>query len=198
MSRFQIRLNQTLASQTVYNVTYWDLPGETELELEAFADALRASFASGGIAAPMSNLWSLNSIQARLMEGDGPFSQLVGFTSGAFAGVNAVAPLPLQSALLISLSALAPRPNRGRIYFAGLTEDANTTSAQVLSTTRDIFEALVTEWAAGLTTSEGDAFLRIVRPNFTTNVWTLFNPVDFVVSSQEWATQRRRRRGVGI
>lgn len=197
MANFQVRFDQTWLGETIYNVTYWQLPGSDEAALEAYADAVRASFVTH-ILSMMSDDWSLDSLTVRQMDGGLPFSQLVGFTLGQLVGGATGENLARQTALLVSTAALAGRPNRGRLYFGGLTEFTNTALGNAQATHVDAFEAMVLDWANGLTTAVGDAFLRIARPNFLTNLWTASNAVSFVSGRTIWATQRRRRPGVGV
>jgi hypothetical protein len=197
MANFQVRIDQVVGSQVVNNVTYWQFPDNLADTLQDFANSLRASYVTW-VDDAFHTSWTYQSITCRQMDGGGAFTTLVVPTSGALAGTNTNNLLPYASALLISTGFLGPKPNRGRIYFGGLTEESNNLDATIFSTHRTNFEGLVKAWRDGLTTSQGSCFLRIARPNFTANNWTLNNPVESVIARTQWATQRRRRPGVGV
>lgn len=197
MADFQVVTNQLLDTGVQNNVMYWQLPDNQAATIQGFADALRTSYVDN-VEAVLSSSWTLESITVRQMDGGLPFSQEIAFTAGALAGDSNAAIIPAQCALLVSTSVLGGKPNRGRIYFSALTVSANTNNGRVLSTTGLLFEDLVEEWRDGLDTGAGNAFLRIARPNFSLNDWTLDNPVETVIHRSIWATQRRRRPGVGV
>lgn len=198
MANFQIVIDQLVGTETVKNVTYWQLPDNQALTVQTFADNLRGTYVTHGVAAILSSTWTLNSITVRQMDGGGAFSQQIAFALGTLAGSDAADLLPYQNALLVSTGFLGAKPNRGRIYFGGLTEGANAALGTATLGVRDAFEDMVETWRDGVATGAGNAFLRIARPNFTLNNWTLNNPVESVVARVQWATQRRRRPGVGV
>jgi hypothetical protein len=197
MPNFQVRFDQLLDTEVIYNVTNWEFPGNTLAMKQQFADVIRNLYAVN-LASALTNQWSMQSMTFRQMDGGGAFTEIIDFTSGELVGTSAANMLPTQTALLVSLGYLGPRPNRGRIYFAGLTEDSNNGSGEVLSSTRDTFAGVVEAMADGITLTGGAAFLRIARPDYSTNTWTLNNPVETVIGRTFWATQRRRRKGVGV
>lgn len=196
MANFQVTHNQTLGNQVQNNVTYWQLPDNLAATLQGFVDGLRARY-DVEIKALCSTGWTFSGCTLRQMDGGGAFSQEIPFSSGDLDGTDAAARLPYQSALLVSTTVLAAKPNRGRIYFGGLTEASNNSSGQVEATTLDNFVRLVEDMRDGIATGAGNAFLRIARPNFALNDWTLDNPVETVIARTNWASQRRRRPGTG-
>lgn len=197
MANFQVVLDQVLGSETVKNVTYWQLPDNQATTLQTFADNLRGTYLTPAVQSLLHTSWVLNSLTVRQMDGAGAFSQLITFGLGPLTGGHVGNPMPTQMALLVSTGFLGSKPNRGRIYFAGLTEESNNAAGTVLSGTADTFQTMVEVWRDGVATGAGNAFLRIARPNFTLNNWTLNNPVESVIARVIWAGQRRRRVGVG-
>jgi len=197
MANFQIVLDQQVGDEVVKNVTYWQLPDNQALTLQTFADNLRGTFVVPDLIGWLATTWTLLSLTVRQMDGGGAFSQLVTFGLGPLLGTSTGHQLPTQDALIVSTGFLGPKPNRGRIYFGGLVEDANTGTGQPVLAARQDFQDAVEVWRDGVATGAGNAFLRIARPNFTTNTWTLNNPVESVIARNIWGTQRRRRIGVG-
>jgi len=197
MANFQIVLDQQIGDEVCKNVTYWQLPDNQSATLQTFADNLRGTFVTPDLVGWLSTNWTLLSITARQMDGGGAFSQLVTFGLGPLVGGSLGQQLPTQLALLVSTGFLGPKPNRGRIYFGGLVEDANTGTGQPVLAARDDFQTAVEVWRDGVATGAGNAFLRIARPDFLANNWVLNNPAESVIARNQWATQRRRRLGVG-
>ena len=197
MANFQIGLDQQIGDEVCKNVTYWQLPDNQTATLQTFADNLRGTFVTPDLVGWLSTNWTLLSITARQMDGGGAFSQLVTFGLGPLVGGSLGQQLPTQLALLVSTGFLGPKPNRGRIYFGGLVEDANTGTGQPVLAARDDFQTAVEVWRDGVATGAGNAFLRIARPDFLANNWVLNNPAESVIARNQWATQRRRRLGVG-
>jgi len=197
MANFQIVLDQQIGDEVCKNVTYWQLPDNQSATLQTFADNLRGTFVTPDLVGWLSTNWTLLSITARQMDGGGAFSQLVTFGLGPLVGGSVGQQLPTQLALLVSTGFLGPKPNRGRIYFGGLVEDANSGTGQPVLDARDDFQTAVEVWRDGVATGAGNAFLRIARPDFLANDWILNNPVESVIARNIWGGQRRRRIGVG-
>lgn len=198
MANFQVVLDQLVDTEVIKNVTYWQLPDNQTATLQGFADNLRGTYVVPDVIASLHTSWSLQSLTVRQMDGGGAFSQLITFGLGALSGTAIEHLLPTQDALLISTGFLGPKPNRGRIYFGGLTEAANEAGGVTNATVRGLFRQMVEIWRDGVATGAGNAFLRIARPDFLNNTWTLNNPVESVIARGFWATQRRRRFGVGV
>lgn len=191
MANFQMRLDQRLLGEAIYNITYWELPADDSVTLQEFADGIRASYVTH-VEPYLSNDWSIEGITVRQMDGAGAFSFPQPFTSGTLVGGSASNNLPLFNALLVSTGYIGPRPNRGRVYFGGVTEGSNDTDATWLGPDLQAFVDLVTAWKDGISTTAGSAFLRIVRPDFTLNSWTLSSPIDTVIGRTNAATMRSR------
>lgn len=191
MSNVQVTIRQTYFSKFVANVTNWQFPNTTATTYQEFADALRASYVTN-VVADMSNNWDLDDIDLRIFDGNPPFTTRQSFTSGKLTGTNTNHFLPRQVALLVRLVYTQGRPNRGRVFFPGLTE-APSDEGSWDTLTLGRYVTLVNAWKNGLSTTAGSCFLRIARPNFVTNVWTLDNPVESAQGVSPAATIRNRR-----
>jgi len=192
MANFQVRLDQVIDSEVIYNITYWEFPADDVVTLQEFADALRTSYVDNTVG-KFASAWTLEGITLRQMDGGGAFTFFQPFTDGPLPGDNLNHLLPFTNALLVSTGYVGSRPNRGRIYFGGLTEAANNPNGRWDEDSSLDFEAMVQEWRDGLSTSAGSVFLRIARPDFDNNVWELSNPVNTVASRRVPATMRSRR-----
>lgn len=192
MANFQVRMDQKVFNEVIYNVTYFQLPDASPATLQEFADEIRARFATR-VGAIMSDNWSLDSLTMRQMDGGGAFTFTQPFTSGVLEGTEGTGVLPLFNALLVSTGYIGSRPNRGRLYFGGLTEASNNTQGEWNGVDATAYQDLVQDMVDGITTTAGSAFLRIARPDFPANIWTLNNPIDTVIGRQETATMRSRR-----
>lgn len=191
MANVQVTIRQTYFSKFVANVTNWQFPNTTATTYTEFADALRATYVTN-VVADMSNNWTLDDLDMRIFDGAPPFTTRVGFTSGQLTGANTNHFLPRQVALIVRLVYSQGRPNRGRVYFPGLTEAPSDEGAWDLLTLGR-YATMVNSWATGLATTAGSVFLRIARPNFTLNTWTLDNPVELTQGVQPAGTIRNRR-----
>jgi len=193
MANVQIVLNYEIFDKPMANVTYWQMPEFSVSYLQNFADALRVSLVAHWQTLVTDHATFLGII-ARQMDGGGAFSLPIEPTAGALPGQNTNPALPTTVALLVSTSANAARPNRGRIYFGGLCEN-NQEDSQWGNGSLTAFEDMVTSWATGLTVAGGNSFLRIARPDFAANDWVGNNPVELVVARPFPATIRNRRLG---
>ncbi len=193
MANFQVTIKQTVLGRDMMNVTNWQLASNTAQYLQDFTDALRASFFNN-VLNQVANDWTFRSLVFRQMDGGAPFTVEVTPTLGDLIGLDGNEVLPTTVCMLVSTIYVGGRPNRGRCYFAGLTEQAQA-NGTFDSAARTAWQNLVTGWATGMPVTGGTAFLRIARPNFTTNTWTLDNPVNTVIARTNPATQRKRRLG---
>jgi hypothetical protein len=193
MPNFQVTYNQDLMGKEVLNVCNWQLADNTDTYIAAFVESLRASYATH-VQAYLSDDWSLESFTLRQMDGGLPFTTEVVPASGAIAGSATAGFLPSTVAMLVSTVYVGGRPNRGRVYFAGLTEQHQDNSAWSVATT-NAFRDLVQAWADGLVVAGGNAFLRIARMDYPANNWALNNPVNNVIARTNPASQRKRRLG---
>jgi hypothetical protein len=193
MANIQVVISQTLLSKTVLNVTNWQIGSVSDTSIQDLADSLRASYVAH-VQPVLTDNWRFDRIEVREMDGGSPFTIVKEPTLGALIGGSTGDNLPTTVALLVSTSATAPKPNRGRVYFCGLSEISQTNSAWE-PTTLNLFEDLVQEWADGLVVTGGNAFLRIARVDYGLNIFTANNPVEGVIAQVSPATIRNRRLG---
>lgn len=186
-------LNQTLFGEPLKNVLVVSNLVADAQEVQALADSIRADFDLG----PHDQLtteWSLDSITAVFDPGPGQYSHESSFTLGSLLGTNANQALPNQDCLLVSTSRLGPAPNRGRIYFSGLTEGA-LDNGEWSTAAKASFENMVESWAtSGIPGQVQTSYLRIGRRDNLGNL-TITAPVEAWIARNIPATQRRRRRG---
>jgi len=190
-----ITLNQTLGSEYAANVLCFSNVREDENQLQAIADAIRFEYETH-VRDVLSTSWSLDSIDVSFL-GDTEITYTVNvpFTDGPLAGADPDDILPTQCALLASTSYVGPKPNRGRIYFMGLTEN-NTEDGVWTAPTIGRFALLVDEFVQGIVSAPDTVFLRILgRPIPDKRPTYISSPVQLATIRGRVATQRRRRRG---
>lgn len=183
---------QVLFGEECANVWCFSNMPETLPAMQEMADNIRVLW-NLTLAPEQDNNWTLNSLLFVLDPGPSQFSVRVPFTSGPLVGGDAGDALPNQTALLVSTSALAPRPNRGRVYFAGVTEGdltAGVWSSDALDGATDLVTGLAID---GVEHADGRAFLRIARRDAAGAI-EVSNPVEGILARAIPATQRRRRR----
>jgi len=193
MANYQVTFNQIVGTKPIVNVFYMTTTGGTP-DGQAFADDFRAALVAYSCDDNQSNAWSATGLSLRQMDGGGAFSLDYPFTSGALVGADASGALPAGSCLLVSLQSENARPNRGRVYVGGLSENALSGGLFPVGA-RTPWRDLFNDYANGRVVSGVEWSLRIARPDFIGNTWTLDNPVDVVAARQNPASQRRRRLG---
>lgn len=191
MANVQVVLKFSQYGQDVLNVTNWQFAQYSDAYIQSFVDSLRSSLVANWQTEATSSI-TFTGVQTRLFDGLGPYTVDKDPTLGPLQGADAVQALPTQVALLVSTLYSGPRPNRGRIYFGGLGENHQVDS-QWEATVLASYEALVTQWANGLTVTGGNAFLRIARVDFANNVWLADSPVETIIARPRPATIRNRR-----
>lgn len=187
-----VSMNQTVLNQEVKNILCFSNVTEDADELQDFADAIRDSWVS--VIDNLHTSWSLENLTISFLDATSvTYSVDVDFTAGPLGGTNANDPTPTTNSLLIATSYVGPRPNRGRVYFCGLTE-VDTNDGLWVTGVAVEFRNLVQEWADGVAVTGNTYFLRILRrPN--PPEWDTYtsNPVTGTSLKSVPATQRRRR-----
>lgn len=198
MADGQVIMEQMLQSQRVQNVfTFTNLPNDSVTRQE-WADNFRAQMSIDLPAGTFSNQWLTEGVTFKYNDSFPSFSVTVPFSAGDFTGIG-VSALANQTALLVSTLYAGQKPNRGRVYFAGNTEqDFDATgrfTGAVRDTRVDFIESLRDGilWDGGVQVSQ----LRIGRVD-SQGTLILSNPVETVRGTLVPATQRRRRIGSGI
>lgn len=192
-------LNQRLLAQTLQNVLVFSNIPTDEPGRQSMADGLRTSFAGTIPQTERSNNWQLENVTFIYNDSLPIYSVDVDFTLGPYVGSDAANNLPLQVALLVKTAIVAAPPNRGRTYFGGLTTAAINDSAEFGSTHIQSCVDFLEDLADGIsyTGGAGVAYLRIARRDAAGTI-IASNPVESITGDANPATQRRRRKGVGI
>lgn len=197
-----IILNQRWLGQECRNVIVVSNLQEDVSFLQDTADSIRAAFnmdyGAGAVwVQNLDNAWELYSTTFSFNEAGGPptYSIEMPFTLGPISGNQATTtPMATQTAMLISLGATAPPPNRGRIYLPGITSASMTQEGTWQSSALNRARALWENWAVnGL----NGTFLRVSRRDEAGRIITT-RAVDSVIAQPVPATIRRRRLGQGI
>lgn len=187
-----VTLNQKLKNEVVANVLAFSNVQQEAGWLTDFADQIRLHFVSYLIDL-LSDEWSMENITVGFINGaQVEYSVDVDFTLGELFGQAGGETLPTTVALLVSTAYIGPRPNRGRIYFAGMVEQNcinGIFSPGLVTAAEEMVEAM----ANGINVPGGNPFLRIMgRPNLNRPNY-VSNPIDLVTGRDIPATQRRRR-----
>lgn len=197
MADVLVTLNQTSQGQVMQNVICFSNMTETNADLQALADQLRANYAAN-VLSLQSTSWSLDSIDVGFIDGDTiSYTVNVPFTLGPLVGTGSGERQANQLALMVRLVSVGPKPNRGRIYFGGLTE-GSLEDGLWLASHGQSFENIVDFWIAGFALDSTTVFLRICRR--PSNVFPSYvtNGIDFAQAELVPTTQRRRRIGQGV
>lgn len=188
-------LRQTYQAQQVRNVLVFNNFREPEPDIQEFADAIRMGFDTT-VKQYLSTAWRLDSIDVVYNDTAPVYTINVPFTAGALTGTSANLPTANQSSLLVSTVYAGQPPNRGRIYFAGVTGEQMTAGGLWVSAPGLAFQTMVTAWLNGITTDTNQMFLRIARRDVA-GLIDISSPVTSCQYRGIPATQRRRRIGQG-
>lgn len=183
--------NQTYLSEYVCNVLCFNNLVNVNTQLQTFADNFRSAWDTH-FSVVNANDWSLDSLTFSFLTANSvDYSVTFGFTAGPLVGQNTADEAIPQGACLVSTQYVGSRPNRGRIYFGGLTESAFA-SGRVTASTVSAAEDLVNAWRTGISDGIGDCFLRILRRPSSKFPTFVSSPVSTVVGRSRPGTQRKR------
>lgn len=187
-----VSCNQTWNGEQVANVLGFSNVQEDASWLQEFADDIRSEWDSN-LGTTLSSDWSLDNISVSFISGGViTYSVDVAFTGGALSGSNNGDLSTNQTALLVSLNHIGPKPNRGRVYLCGYTEGELLNGTWIPGATSPSAN-LIAAFVNGVGPAGSLAFLRIVgRPAANGGLY-VSNPVDNVIPRGRPATQRRRR-----
>lgn len=183
--------NQLLRLQPIVNVMCWNNVIEDEGQGQEIADLIRQGWVTH-LQSELSNVWSLQSVSITYFPTAGPYTISYSFTSGPIVGGQSSHDLPAQAALVGSLQHVGPRPNRGRLYLGGWTE-AHFEGGVFNSSARGHVEDMLNDWASGVTTGDGDVFLRIGRRDEDGPGYSASSPVEVVIARANPGAVRSRR-----
>lgn len=186
-----VTARQTLQGKSIVNVLAFNNLQEDPDWLQQFADGFR-SLANDHWDNVMVTAWTLDDILVSFVEGDHiSYSVPVTFTDGDLLGNVIADPTPRGAALMVRTSYTGPAPNRGRIYFSGLSEGAFV-GGEWQTSDRNSLRSLVQAWRDGITVGGFTASLQIARrPSAVFPTYT-FNQVEIVGTEAGARSQRNR------
>jgi len=188
---------QRWLGQEVRNVAYYS-SGATTMgggEGAELADAFRVAWSVVAFNNLRDTEWQLYGVQLRRVDVAGLPSQEFGFTAGALAGGNAAESVATQVALLVHGVAYTAKPNRVRMYLAGLTEGYIVNG---LWSTATLTSALVMVDDLHTISTASYSYDRVsARWNAANTLVDLWNEIEDYFAEDVPGTQRRRRIGRG-
>jgi len=190
-----IVLNQILHGNVVKNVLVWNNLLDPEPDAQEIADAIRQGFIDH-VLSNIVNEWSLTSVTFIYNDEAPIYSIEVPFTAGPLQGASTAGATANQMCLLVSTTINGPPPNRGRVYFGGISLGAIDQSGNWALSAQQDYQGMVEFWRDGITTTNNQIFLRIARRD-AAGLVTLSSAVENVIPREVPATQRKRRKGVG-
>ena len=184
--------NQTLFGKDVKNVLCFGNLFDDPIALQNFADNFRQSYVDNFVSF-IANDWFLNSLTFSFIDTTNVlYSVEYDFTDGFLQGTSNADNLTSQSCLLVSTQRQNTKPNRGRVYLAGVS-DSQLVAGLWLQAALDAAEDLVQSWVDGVSVGGSDANLRILRRPSAVFPTFVSNSIDSVIPRRSPATQRNRR-----
>lgn len=200
MSIYQIVVKAEDQNTNQYrNVHHYEFFGyvPSDTELQEAIDAVDSAYKTN-LQSVIDNDFDIYAYDVRRVDlGNLPTIEFTA-TAGSWSGTNTGATLPHQVSALITFKALTTFPRTSRCYLFGFTEDSNTTAGRVEATTITAIDAFGDDMLSLTITGQIDADKVAVTYGGTPRVVTDENDVTQHASKVNWATQRRRRSGVGI
>lgn len=123
MGVIQVLCRQLWQGVEVANVLCFDQANTGEGGIQNTIDQLGELWLET-MATKQSTNWSLINFLVRVFDGGEPFSVVYDSPDTPLAGTAESSDLPRNVSLLISTSHVGPRPNRGKIHMAGMTESS--------------------------------------------------------------------------
>lgn len=187
----------TLLGQEIRNVFYYRVVGTPDpANFQAYVDALDTAW-KGAMQSGHVGAYNQYGYDIKDAEIPGQPTAFIVPTAGAWSGTASGEPVPAQIAGLVSFRSSTPPPNKGRKYLAGLGENALVNGRwgpTLLGFLEDWGNAVI-EIDAGLGT---DPDLAAVELTGSPPIVTSSNEFTFSSATDNPATQRRRRLGLGI
>lgn len=197
---YQVTWKQRWHLQEVRNTFYYgtSVGHPSDSEWGDIADEIRADL-SAQWRAHCVNDWEFYAIDARRVDLPGYLAREFIPTGGVLQGTSAVDSVPTQVACLARNKGTTTKPNRARVYLAGMDE-SKVVDSLFTSSLLQAAEALI-DLQSNLNTGGTNPLFR-VSAQWNTNHTQVLLDNDIsgaaTVASQVPATQRRRRIGVGI
>jgi hypothetical protein len=185
--------------QQFRNVHHYEFPGydPTAGELQEFVDGLAAHYDTY-VRPEVANRVEFYGVDMRRVDvGDLPTIELVPAT-WPLAGGDPASKLPNQVSAMVQWKAPTAYPRSCRTYCFPFTEDANSVGGVIEPGVIINLTNFVTVMEVVAITGQTDANKVAVQYGGDPRVVTASNPVSASPVTNNWATQRRRRIGVGI
>lgn len=200
MSIYQIVLKAADNNHNQYrNVHYYEFFNyvPTSTQLQEAVDAIDTAYKSN-LQSSLSDDFSFEAYDVRRVDiGDLPTVEYQA-TAGAWDGTNTSAQLPHQVSALCTFKAQTTFPRTARTYLFGFVEDANNAGGRVEASVL----SQISDWADDMLeltiTGDLNADKQAVQFGGTPRAVTDSNDLETHSERNNWATQRRRRSGVGI
>lgn len=191
MANVQITVVQLLAGEEITNV--WYVGGNIDIAAhgQQLADSFRDGYANH-LQGSLSNEWSYERIDVRDLDVAGQPSIPFTPTGGSVVGTNTNDRVANQTCLLISPRTNTPRPNRGRKYISGLTQEAMADGVWTAATVQQGID-FVNKIRSDATFIGTDNGLLLCRLDAVSGLIIAANLVSVVVGTNNPATQRKRR-----
>jgi len=181
------------------NIHYYEFFGYTPdlSQLQDLVDGVDAAYKTN-LQGRTSTVFEYYGYDVRRVDiGDQPTLSLTP-TAGAWNGTSTSDPLPRQVAGLVTFKAFTAFPRTSRTYIFGLTEADNTSGGNMASGCEDALD----DWAEALLEVDIDGAIdadkQSVKFGGDPRAVIDANDLSTYNVSTNWATQRRRRQGVGI
>ena len=181
------------------NIHYYEFPFyvPTIVQVQEAVDAIDAAYKTH-LRSRMGTGFTYYAFDVRRVDvGEQPTLEYTA-TSGSWAGLETSEEIPFQNSALVSFKALAAFPRNARTYVFGWTENSNVSGGLVGSGS----VTALGQWGAAMLelniTGDLNADKQSVEFGGVPRAVVENNDVTEVIVGNVWATQRRRRRGVGI
>lgn len=200
MTVYQIVCKARFGTATeLRNIHHYEFFGYTPdtAELQEAVDAIDTNYKSN-LQSDFVNDISFYGYDVRRVDvGDLPTVEFTA-TAGTWSGTNVNDPLPTQVSALVTWKAPTTFPRTTRSYLFPMGEIANDSSGNIAAAQITRNAAFGDDMRTLSITGQIDADKVAVQYGGTPRAVTAHNDVLSVVAAPIWATQRRRRPGVGI
>lgn len=196
MATMRITMKQTLLGQEVRNTFHVAGADAVQANAQGIIDYFRSMW-NTHLTGFLTVQWILYGASAKELDIVSNPTIEYNLTAGPLSGGNVNDVLPPQNALLVSWIALTARPNRGRTYLAGFTENHMGPLGDFLTTATTAAQA----WADGMllvSTPYPGLAMTVTRVDKATGTLVGSNVINSARTTNVAATQRSRRKGKGI
>lgn len=195
MGVLRCTINQTWLGQQIRNTIHYGGGDAILANGVQIADAIRDAYVNSGVLDRLSTSWSVRSVSMQDVQGNPGVTVEFPFTGGDLTGNSQNESITTQVAAIIRWLAYTARPNRGRIYQAGLQEGSMANSRIRSGTVNDLLN--FGQELLDLPANTGLA-MALVIARYNAGVYVGSNIVEAVQVPDVPGVIRRRRLGSGI